>query len=526
MIPRSFTWRLTLVSTALSGIVLAGFAVWGLHLVRRSILTEFDSELYELTWRHALQPRLREPWDQIEDSIIDAVGDPRNVTMLVLEEGGRVVYRSKNWPETLSPESFPQPYRRIEPPRREGPGPPPRPGLGSPPREARPEDWRRRQDVPGEASSPDVTPVPHRLDEPFRPERAFRGPPPSTQPDDLRPPTFRTFDDDNVRWRLAVVGNPYLTLVVGRNQAPVDAQLRTLYLQFLGVAVAALMLMGFVGRVVARRAIHPVEQLTAAAERITAKDLHARIPSANAAAEFDRLIAVFNGMLERLQRSFEQANRFSADAAHELKTPLTILRGELERAVQDADAGSEQQQIYSALLEEVQRLRMIIRKLLLLSMADSGQLRVNREPVTLSDIVECAVEDARILAPNLSFDLDIADPVVVRADPPLVRQVVQNLLNNACKYNRKHGAVRVRGALDDGEFRLSVANTGPAIPESDRARVFDRFYRVDKARSRLQGGAGLGLSLSREIARAHGGDLRLARSDEQWTEFELVLPIS
>ncbi|MEN6305861.1 MAG: ATP-binding protein, partial [Armatimonadia bacterium] len=240
--------------------------------------------------------------------------------------------------------------------------------------------------------------------------------------------------------------------------------------------------------------------------------------------EFERLIKVFNAMLERLEQSFHQATRFSADAAHELKTPLTILQGELEQALQEAHTGSRQQRVYSELLEEVQRLKTIIRKLLLLSLADAGQLQLTTRPLDLSAAVVELRDDTEVLAPELTVESDVAPGIWVEADPELLGQVLQNLASNAIKYNRPGGSVKYQLQRKDETARLTVINTGVGVPPEDLHKVFQRFYRANKARDRAVDGIGLGLSLAREIVRAHGGELALVSSRDDHTTFVLSLP--
>ncbi len=550
MFPRSFTWRLALISTLLSGAVLVAFAVWGLELVRQSSLARMDDELREFAQRHLAQPpRADRPWDRIEASFAEVSGGEGGITMLVIGDEGRVIYQSANWPATLSHDAFPKPPRRFEdrgPPPRPGPppeefrgpnGPPPgepRPG-GPPPGDPRFDGRDPQRPRPGDQPfEPRFDPrfgdrgpqgPPERYPDPRRdgPWPPGQGPPPP--PPELRRAEFMSWAEGGTRWRIGSMGGPFMTMVVGRDLAPLTVQMRGLYIRFGAAAAGALALMALAGWVVARRALRPVKLLTATAESVTARALHERLPVEKIDTEFARLIDVFNRMLERLEQGFEQATRFSADAAHELNTPLTILQGELERGIQTAKAASETQRRYGKLLEEVQRLRGIVRKLLLLSLADSGQLRVNREPINATDTIEAAAEDARILFPGLRIDTEVNGPITISADAALFRQVVQNLLTNACKYNAPGGSVKLRMRAGGAEFELAVVNSGPPIPAPDQFRVFDRFYRVDKSRSRTDGGAGLGLSLSREIARAHGGDLALVKSDDRGTEFRLTLPM-
>ncbi|MCX7006411.1 MAG: ATP-binding protein, partial [Kiritimatiellaeota bacterium] len=268
----------------------------------------------------------------------------------------------------------------------------------------------------------------------------------------------------------------------------------------------------------------PVNALTQMAERVTAQGLDQRIPAMTRDQEFNRLITVFNEMLNRLEASFQQATRFSADASHELKTPLARLQAELEQAVQTPVAELPPQQVYGSLLEEIHRLKSIVQKLLLLSLADAGRLQLKLEPANLSAMLANVVEDSQALASSLAIEQEIAADIKVNADAELLEQALQNLASNAIKYNREGGASRFSLARDGENICLRVANTGTPIPESDHERVFQRFHRTDPARSGNVEGVGLGLSLAREIIRAHHGELTLESSAADLTTFCVTLP--
>ena len=237
------------------------------------------------------------------------------------------------------------------------------------------------------------------------------------------------------------------------------------------------------------------------------------------------MIRVFNQMLERLERSFHQASRFSGDAAHELKTPLTILQGELERTLQQVPPGSEVQQRLSYLLDEVHRLSGIIRKLLLLSLADAGQLSLYLVDVDISELLLQMLEDLEMLAPDLTVKTDIAKDLKVKGDRDLLMQVLQNLFSNAIKYNLADGWIKVDAFQSNGSLQVTIVNASEGIKEGDRALIFDRFHRGDPSRNRKIEGIGLGLSLAREIVRAHHGELMLDPTSEGETSFTMSLPI-
>jgi two-component system, OmpR family, heavy metal sensor histidine kinase CusS len=236
-------------------------------------------------------------------------------------------------------------------------------------------------------------------------------------------------------------------------------------------------------------------------------------------------LVVFNQTMARLERSFTQTARFSADAAHELKTPLSILQGELERTLQAAAPGSELQQRLSGLLDEVRYLSTIVRKLLLLSLADAGQMRLYKTDVDLSELLIDLASDIELISPDLTVQLEVASGLNIQADRPFLIQVLQNLISNATKYNLPSGWVRIEAEQRDRFVFVRIANRSNDIPASDRLAIFDRFYRGDPARTKQVEGLGLGLSLAREIVYAHGGDLTLDDTPTGETAFTLTLPI-
>ena len=278
---------------------------------------------------------------------------------------------------------------------------------------------------------------------------------------------------------------------------------------------------------IARRALRPVVEITRLAESITASRLSERLPASKTADEIGRHVLVLNGMFDRLQRGFEQATRFSADAAHELRTPLTIMRGQIEDALRSSQPGAEQERLLVDLLEETIGLQKISDNLLLLARFDAGKNALQREPMDLSALVTEAVEDAELLAApqGLKVSAEIASTLCVDGDAVMLRRMALNLIDNAVKFNRTAGEVKlVLRREGDHSLLFAVGNTGSGIPSGRRAALFERFYRADDGRNRDSGGSGLGLSLCREIALAHGGQIELLRTDDDWTELEVRLP--
>jgi signal transduction histidine kinase len=278
------------------------------------------------------------------------------------------------------------------------------------------------------------------------------------------------------------------------------------------------------GNWVASRAVQPVVQITAAVKRISAERLDQRVPVPTVSDEFQSLAAVLNNTFDRLERSYQQALRFSADASHELKTPLTVMRASIEAVLDTHSLSETDHAAIAGLLEQTQRLSNITASLLLLARADAGRLALDLAEHDLVSLTGACVEDARIVAENRGVRVESALPARAPAHVDALRfsQIVSNLLDNAVKYNRGGGEVRVTLSRESDGWKLLVANTGPGIAPEFRSRLFERFFRVE--RTSEDTGCGLGLGLARELAIAHGGDVLLVRSDEDWTEFAMRLP--
>ena len=257
--------------------------------------------------------------------------------------------------------------------------------------------------------------------------------------------------------------------------------------------------------------MRPVNRLRDAMRQVTPQVLDRRLPDKGEDREFQDLIAAYNTMLQRLETSFHQASRFSADAAHELKTPLTILRGKLEQAIKRSDRREIQADL-TEILDEVGRLSGITRKLLLLSQADAGKLALYRERIDLSTMLGEMVADAQMLLQGQKLRHHIEPGLAVDGDAVLLRQLFNNLIGNAARHGLPDGWIDVNARTLANRVEVIVSNDCASLSGEQRAHLFERFYRVDPARSRQVDGTGLGLSLAREVARAHGGDLVLEPS--------------
>jgi two-component system, OmpR family, heavy metal sensor histidine kinase CusS len=260
--------------------------------------------------------------------------------------------------------------------------------------------------------------------------------------------------------------------------------------------------------------------------KFTPKALNQRLPLPPAQDEIGRLVQVLNGTFDRLERSFAQATRFSSDASHELNTPLTIMRCEIESALKTQVNNPEIEKLLGGLLDQTQHLSTIAEKLLLLSRADVGALVLNRKKVEFSAMCQDLVEDAQVLGIRckIKADADITPGIIVSADQSYIRQALLNLLDNAIKYNVESGAISIALKKSGSLALFRIANTGPKIPKGLEVRIFERFYRADPSRTFDVVGSGLGLSICREIALAHGGNIWLERQEPIWTAFVLALP--
>jgi len=265
--------------------------------------------------------------------------------------------------------------------------------------------------------------------------------------------------------------------------------------------------------------------MTAQAEEIGIDRLHERIAVPRAKDEIGHLAVTLNAMLDRLERGVEEKRRLIADASHELRTPLAVMRAELDVSLRGDDLGSAARATLESTREEVDHMSRTVDNLLTLAEVDEGRLGLLVRRVSLRETCETAARPLRPLAAAKQVRLDVAgDACEASADPQRLHQALTNLIENAIKFTAPGGEVRVTTWQDGDEVGVTVTDTGPGIPAADRAHVFDRFYRVDRARSRDAGGSGLGLAICQEIARAHGGRVWVDSEEGQGSAFSLALP--
>ncbi len=333
-------------------------------------------------------------------------------------------------------------------------------------------------------------------------------------------------------------GVPYY-VAIGSLVTPSYNILRQVTFLYFAVIVPAALLLGSVlGWIMAGRALTPVRAVAQAAQRITGSNLQLRIPVRNAGDELDYLILTFNRMIERLETSFQQMKQFSADVSHELRTPITAIRGQIEVALFTAKTTEQYREAMINALQDIDRLSQIVRALLLLSQAESGQVALQKSLLDLSEIAIDLVDQYQIPAEAAGVKLEIvsAEPSPVDVDRVQIERMITNLLSNAVKFTPSGGSVRVSVGraprnVEEGDeaperIQFVVEDTGPGIAPEHLPHIFNRFYRVPSPGSApaSESGLGLGLSFVAWIAKAHHGKIEVASKPGEGSRFTVTLP--
>jgi heavy metal sensor kinase len=323
----------------------------------------------------------------------------------------------------------------------------------------------------------------------------------------------------------APTGERYLLESGGPTQ-PIESTLRRLLLLLLtGMPVVAMAAIAG-GYFLVRRALAPVVAMAESAEQITLHNLNERLPVKETGDELAHLSLALNRMIDRLREAFEQNRRFLADASHELRTPLTALRGELESVLETAQTAQGRDRIGSA-LEEVDRLAKIVETLFAISRLEAGEAQRECKSFDLAQMAANAADQMALLAEDkgVAVTCEVENKVTVEGDQARIKQVVVNLLDNAIKYTPSGGKVRLNVRARDEKAIMEVIDTGIGIPAAALPHVFERFFRVDEARSRQIDGAGLGLAIVKSICSAHGGSVEVDSVESHGSRFRVELPL-
>ncbi|MCC6235169.1 MAG: HAMP domain-containing protein, partial [Verrucomicrobiales bacterium] len=399
-----FRPKIALLTAALSGIVLLSFGMTAWLWLNHERLQAVDRELRALAYRHPGWMNQRASYERLASAIEFIFGDEpgQRLVLLATDAESQVRFQSAGWPKSIVASHL---------------------------------DLDLAED-------PEISPAsPHAL---------F-----------TRIPHYQTVEAEGVAWRFAILGNENGRLVVGLELTAMRTELGRLRTVFVVALPIALLIVGAGGWLLAGHALRPVRTLASTIEQIEAKGLDRRIQVAGEDPDLDHLIRVLNGMLDRLDSSFRQATRFSADASHELKTPLAIMQAEVEQALHRAPPGSSEQQTHASLLEEIHRLKSTARSLLLLAQADSGRLPLSPQSLDLAAEVRALAEDAAVLAEPSGIVLSLTAPgtLTLHADRPLLRLALSNVLENAIHHNHPAGFVRLELVPAHGGATLRVENS-------------------------------------------------------------------
>ncbi len=327
----------------------------------------------------------------------------------------------------------------------------------------------------------------------------------------------------------------------------VEDALHTLLLILVVTVPSILLIASLGGLFLANKALKPVDRITQTARMITSQNLNQRIQTLKVKDEISRLIDTFNEMISRLDHSFRQIKQFTTDASHELKTPLTILKGEVEVALRKRRDAHEYERILESNLEEINRMTKIVEDLLLLSKADIGEIRLNKEDIPLNRFLKGLTEQMKVLAQPKNIRIEVLtggnnngeEEIHIFGDTLRMRELFINLIDNGIKYTEPGGSILITLAkemnghmtsspdnqYDQGYAKVVITDTGIGIAKEDQEKIFNRFFRVDKARSREQGGSGLGLSICKWIVEAHQGEISVESELGKGSSFIVKLPL-
>jgi heavy metal sensor kinase len=322
------------------------------------------------------------------------------------------------------------------------------------------------------------------------------------------------------------IGTRY-AIQAGASNKPIRTVLNQL---LVSLAVALPLIIGVAiggGILLMRNALKPLRDISDAAAKITSRNLNERLPKVHTGDDIEQLTASLNRMMSRLEESFQHVQRFSADVAHEVRTPLAILQAELEALLDRPELNTESRNAVSSALEEAGRLSLIAEQLLEMTRLEAGEMLSTASRIDLADVTRGTVDQMRLLSDDkqIRMTYEGEEEVPVLGDPIRLRQIVVNLIDNAIKYTRPGGTISVSSGTAHGNGFLEISDSGVGIPQEAIPHVFERFYRVDGARSRQLGGTGLGLAIVKSICAAFGGTVTVQSVPGTGTTFRVELPL-
>jgi two-component system, OmpR family, heavy metal sensor histidine kinase CusS len=338
----------------------------------------------------------------------------------------------------------------------------------------------------------------------------------------------------NESFRLRVINFPYsykgrLTLII-QVATPTSSTyefLNKLTLILLTASLVILLSTSFLGVFFAKKILKPVMSVTEAADTISHKDLSVRIGLKETDMEMQRLIHSFNSMIDRLEKSFKHVNEFNAHVAHELKTPLAVIRGELELAVDQIEDHVTDKKILEDCLEEIDQMIRIVKDLLLIARVDYNPQILQFENLEIADFLNEIFEHSKILASDKQIDVSmdsVPEGLFVKGDKVHLRRLFLNIIMNAVKFTPPGGAIRISIHQEKNLFHVDIADTGEGIAPESLSKIFDKFFHIEKGEKTPEAGSGLGLSIALSIARAHQGDISVASELNKGSVFTVILP--
>ncbi len=344
---------------------------------------------------------------------------------------------------------------------------------------------------------------------------------------------FENYTLENLKYPVRVLTYPVVSngyvlgiIQVGTSLEFVTESLKKLII-ILSMSFPILVLITlFFGYYIIDRAFAPIRMITAKAKKISAENLEEKIGGNLPDDEIGELAATFDEMISRLKSSFDALHQFSADVSHELRTPLTVLQGEVEVALRGERSSEEYKKVLKSSLEEVQRLKNIVETLLFLSKAESGQLIYKIKEIEVLDLIVSVISTLQpfIKEKNININLDAEPDIVFKGDESMLKQLFYNIIHNSIKYNRTNGNINIKVYENNGFVSVEIEDTGFGMNEQQIENIFNRFYRIDKARTRKEGGYGLGLNIAKKIVDLHNGKIFVESEINKGTKFIVSLP--